>query len=108
MDSSVSAKNEIWFLRVCHHVSNAVYWWHVLWTYKLVSQWASTLSYPARLQCLLVSRDIEVCDNVLGHILEIAKGTERLCVVACSSFALQILDLTTVSVGFPVDIASLN
>jgi len=25
MDSSVSAKDEIWFLRVCHHVSNAVY-----------------------------------------------------------------------------------
>jgi hypothetical protein len=25
MDSSVSAKEEIWFLRVCHHVSNALY-----------------------------------------------------------------------------------
>jgi len=25
MDSSVSAKDEIWFLRVCHHISNAVY-----------------------------------------------------------------------------------
>jgi hypothetical protein len=25
MDSSVSPKDEIWFLRVCHHVSNAVY-----------------------------------------------------------------------------------
>jgi len=25
MDSSVSQKDEIWFLRVCHHVSNAVY-----------------------------------------------------------------------------------
>ena len=24
MDSSFSAKDEIWFLRVCHHVSNAV------------------------------------------------------------------------------------
>ena len=26
MDSSVSPKDEIWFLRVCHHISNAVYW----------------------------------------------------------------------------------
>ena len=26
MDSSVSAKDEICFLRVCHHISNAVYW----------------------------------------------------------------------------------
>ena len=25
MDSSVSQKEEIWFLRVCHHISNAVY-----------------------------------------------------------------------------------
>jgi hypothetical protein len=25
MDSSVSAKDEIWFLCVCHHVSNVVY-----------------------------------------------------------------------------------
>jgi len=25
MDSSVSPKYEIWFLRVCHHISNAVY-----------------------------------------------------------------------------------
>jgi hypothetical protein len=25
MDSSVSPKDEIWFLRVCHHISNGVY-----------------------------------------------------------------------------------
>jgi hypothetical protein len=25
MDSSVSPKDEIWFLLVCHHISNAVY-----------------------------------------------------------------------------------
>jgi hypothetical protein len=25
MDSSVSLKDEIWVLRVCHHISNAVY-----------------------------------------------------------------------------------
>jgi len=25
MDSSVSRKDEIWFLRVCHHISNAVF-----------------------------------------------------------------------------------
>jgi len=25
MDPSVSPKDEIWFLRVCHHISNAVY-----------------------------------------------------------------------------------
>jgi hypothetical protein len=26
MDSSVSPKDEIWFLLVCHHISNAVYY----------------------------------------------------------------------------------
>jgi len=25
MDLSVSPKDEIWFLRVCHHISNAIY-----------------------------------------------------------------------------------
>jgi len=25
MDSSVSPEDEIWFLRMCHHISNAVY-----------------------------------------------------------------------------------
>jgi hypothetical protein len=45
---------------------------------------------PARPQGFLVSRDIEVCDKVLSHILEIATGSERLYVVVCSSFALQI------------------
>ena len=29
MDSSVSQKDEIWFLRVCHHISNAFYY---LWS----------------------------------------------------------------------------
>jgi hypothetical protein len=27
MGSSVSPKDEIWFLRLCHHISNAVYQW---------------------------------------------------------------------------------
>jgi hypothetical protein len=28
MDSSVAPKDDIWFLRVCHHISNAVYYCH--------------------------------------------------------------------------------
>ena len=30
MHSSVSPKDEIWFLRVCHHISNAVCWQFIL------------------------------------------------------------------------------
>jgi len=32
MDSSVSPKDEIWFLRLCHHFSNAVYCHTIDWT----------------------------------------------------------------------------
>ena len=34
-DSSFSPKDEIWFLRVCHHISNAV--WHFVWDEGRVS-----------------------------------------------------------------------
>jgi len=35
MDSSVSSKDEIWFLRVCHHISNAVYYAQSLFNARL-------------------------------------------------------------------------
>ena len=66
------------------------------------------LSSPAQSQILLLSRDDEVCHSVLSHIQDVATGTERLCRVACSWFALQIWYLTAVSLGFPVDIATLK
>jgi len=37
MDSSVSLKDEIWFLRVCRHISNAVY-----------SQWTVSLKFGSK------------------------------------------------------------
>jgi hypothetical protein len=36
MDSSFSSKEEIWFLRVCHHISNTVYAWQ---TYAYTFWW---------------------------------------------------------------------
>jgi hypothetical protein len=36
MDPSVSAKNEIWFMRVCHHNANAVY---QILTHKNFCRW---------------------------------------------------------------------
>ena len=40
MDSSVSPKDEIWFLRVCHHISNAVYHLLLEWsTYTNGTTW---------------------------------------------------------------------
>jgi len=43
MDSSLSPKDEIWFLRVCHHISTGVY---SLWTklYKVILEDRSMLS----------------------------------------------------------------
>jgi hypothetical protein len=38
MDSFVWPKDEIWFLRVCHHISNAVYFQNLaLTTYTMTS-----------------------------------------------------------------------
>ena len=34
MDSSVSLKDKIWFLLVCHHISNAVYFCTDFYTYS--------------------------------------------------------------------------
>jgi len=44
MDSSVSPKDEIWFLRVCHHISNAVYL--RLSSLKSYYRYKETLPYP--------------------------------------------------------------
>jgi hypothetical protein len=57
MDSSVSPKDEIWFLRVCHHISNAVYHTILLtdktvWSYHInpsvTRYWQNTLGCPFR------------------------------------------------------------
>ena len=36
MDSSISSKDEIWFLRVCHHISTGLYLIHYLITRKIL------------------------------------------------------------------------
>jgi len=43
MDSSVSQKDEIWFLRVCHHISNAVYFRMSSDTFKRILELIHTL-----------------------------------------------------------------
>ena len=43
MDSSVSPKDEIWFLRVCHHISNSVY---TVVTSTLLPSGASKMDIP--------------------------------------------------------------
>jgi hypothetical protein len=41
MDSSVSPKDENWFLRLCHHISNAVYTW---WSFPKVERLGLSLT----------------------------------------------------------------
>ena len=43
MDSSVLPEDEIWFLRVCHHISNAVYQWSI--NFRII---CSFVSFPKR------------------------------------------------------------
>ena len=52
MESSVSPKDEIWFLRVCHHISNAVY--------KL----CANLHFNCMISCFL--RDVDDICSLLG------------------------------------------
>jgi hypothetical protein len=52
MDLSVSQKDEIWFLRVCHHISNAVYYVgarkeHITTTAECRGMATSPLQLPA-------------------------------------------------------------
>jgi len=49
MDSSVSLKDQMWFLRMCHHISNAVYHTtcrHILKSRNLRGTAATTSSFP--------------------------------------------------------------
>ena len=54
MDSSVSPKDEIWFLRVCHHIANAVY----LFTVGMMQMTA--VSGLAVMNCLYVPHIVSV------------------------------------------------
>ena len=51
-DSSVSPKGEIWFLRVCHLISNAIY---ILYCHSLLTSWRIVL-YPVQPVVLRRSR----------------------------------------------------
>ena len=51
MDSSVPLKDEVWFLRVCHHISNAVYLWTRLWRHMT----PLVIKYVHKMACSFVS-----------------------------------------------------
>ena len=53
MDTSVSTKDEIWFLRVCHHISNAVY------RYSMCDNWEERISSLLR-SGSLKTRELDV------------------------------------------------
>jgi len=55
MHSSVSPKDEIWFLRVCHHISKAVYYSvhaavGICYASVLIGCWQNSDSDPANSQ----------------------------------------------------------
>ena len=70
MDSSVSPKDEMWFLRVCHHISNAVYlkWDFDCLFYALFNVLPTSLTCSAMLHNSQISRhrDRVVCDIFKG------------------------------------------
>jgi len=77
MDSSVSPKDEIWFLRVCHHISNAVY--------KLlgISPVARSLAFTNSSLDTALLRHVRTADaKVSAHTFFTCEGVncERACV----------------------------
>jgi hypothetical protein len=71
MDSSVSPKDEIWFLRLCHHISNAVYLLTSLtvWALSLNSTRSSLgpVKFIAKVQVLTHSKGL---NNPLHHLVQ--------------------------------------
>jgi hypothetical protein len=85
MDSSVLSKDEIWFLRVRHHISNAAYMLNALRVFYFPSSYLSivnetgkiteahyyveivcTLATPLPACCRLVQREIDkLRDNIV-------------------------------------------
>jgi hypothetical protein len=72
MDSSVAPKDEIWFLRVCHHVSNAVY---ILFTGKqrqrvwAVLQHASHTTAHLFISTMLINTRVSVAEHRANSII---------------------------------------
>ena len=55
MDSSVSQKDEIWFLRACHHISNAVYHGKAISvTYSVYVTVASVVQHATRMRHIVI------------------------------------------------------
>jgi len=48
MDSSVSPKDEMWFLRVCHHISTGLYYWQT--EARQLRDWEEDLIYSRRIR----------------------------------------------------------
>ena len=84
MDSSVSSKEEIWFLRVCHHISNAFYLRNASDQYGRVF---SLLSHPHRL-CRLPSFLSNGNSRIFhGRMSEKRKNTELIFTVEWLRFS---------------------
>jgi hypothetical protein len=71
MDSSVSPKDEIWFLRVCHHISSAVY---VLLTTLLLTRTFKPKTHTP--YCVYIKRNLpKLLQLHLSCNFRTAKGT---------------------------------
>jgi len=58
MDSSVALKDQIWFLHVCHHVSNVLYYQQLHWQDIYVT-WQRT-NYKLPEDDKIVSKHVEL------------------------------------------------
>ena len=92
MDSSVSLKDQIWFLRVCHHVSNELYLKNVLYwpedellrSKHVVVMWPDCVYF---ITVIVYRCALTVCNTLV--ILRVPRGvglenSNKLCARRCS------------------------
>jgi len=100
MDSSFSLKDEIWFLRVCHHVSNAVYCSFVFRTTYLLkpevirmihmnsvctSQRTQPVSITKTSRLMMFSESVDVECRVTGrNVTAVSCGGDIVCACRCN------------------------
>jgi hypothetical protein len=69
MDSSVAPKDEIWFLRVCHHISHAVYWYARVASYVWLKLSYSVTTVISKFLFMGIGRTLRVSeDSVMNTV----------------------------------------
>jgi hypothetical protein len=110
MDSFASPKDEIWFLRVCHHISNAVTYFTTQLPVcalrnKHLHKWHFTVQFS---MVSSVSRKLATCRPVSWAALNGATGGQHRCVSLYSVTSTSPSKLTTQDAHSEISVNTCN